>query len=636
MDILGLELAGFRRFETASIDLLDHLLAVVGPNEAGKTSLLEALRRLNDETALPPSDLTRRLASADDSEVLTAWFGLDADDRDAISGIPETREIQRLKVGKLRNGTLVGRLDPPAERSKEPRRAALKLLRTVTSSSWAARNRSIVDESLAAATETLKKTVETLPAAELDQLEALGAQLTSAESSGNPARLGGLLRDAAKAERAPHPEATAVAILLPRRPEFLLFSQGDRELESVYDLQAHAANPPRALENFAELARLSLNAAAEAVNRGDYGQVEDLVRAADVELSDVFSTGWRQSVMEVQVRIDHHELRPLVQNRSGSFTGIGERSAGLQMFVALVGFLAKNQHGMSRPVLLIDEAETHLHYEAQADLIRVLSEQDAVAKVIYTTHSAGCLPLDLGAGIRSVEMDASDRSTINDSFWTAGPGLTPLLMAMGATVLAFTPTRRAVVGEGGTDAILLPRLLREAMGPDHLVDYQVVPGLANATPDSIGRLDLEASRVAFLVDGDSGGRGIRSKLKAAGVPDDSVVTLGGSSEQNLTLEDLVERSVFAEAVNEELRTWQPLAPKYPTSSIPMTGRPTALRTWCRGKGFNAPEKRGIAVRVLEIGRTRSVLQPGRADVLRRLDADLRAVLDKSRFDAASS
>lgn len=60
MDLLGLDLAGFRRFETASIDLLDHLVAIVGPNEAGKTSILDALTRLNDEAALPPSDLTRR------------------------------------------------------------------------------------------------------------------------------------------------------------------------------------------------------------------------------------------------------------------------------------------------------------------------------------------------------------------------------------------------------------------------------------------------------------------------------------------------------------------------------------------------------------------------------------------------
>lgn len=54
-----------------------------------------------------------------------------------------------------------------------------------------------------------------------------------------------------------------------------------------------------------------------------------------------------------------------------------------------------------------------LHYDAQADLIGVLEEQDAAAQVIYTTHSPASLPNDLGAGVRVVwilDGDAGGRS----------------------------------------------------------------------------------------------------------------------------------------------------------------------------------------------------------------------------------
>jgi predicted ATP-dependent endonuclease of OLD family len=54
------------------------------------------------------------------------------------------------------------------------------------------------------------------------------------------------------------------------------------------------------------------------------------------------------------------------------------------------------------PILLLDEIETHLHYDAQADLAQMLAKQEIVAKVIYTTHSMGCLPEDLGTGVRFI------------------------------------------------------------------------------------------------------------------------------------------------------------------------------------------------------------------------------------------
>src|SRR5256885_12364722 len=98
---------------------------------------------------------------------------------------------------------------------------------------------------------------------------------------------------------------------------------------------------------------------------------------------------------------------------------------------------------------------------------------------------------------------------------------------MGANVLAFTPARYAVFGEGGTDLLLLPSLLREATERDHL-DFQVVPGLAEVGLAQVRDLDLEAGRVCHLVDGDDGGKKIRRVLKRGGVPDTQIVTLGGS------------------------------------------------------------------------------------------------------------
>ncbi len=135
----------------------------------------------------------------------------------------------------------------------------------------------------------------------------------------------------------------------------------------------------------------------------------------------------------------------------------------------------------SKPILLIDEAETHLHYAGQADLIKVFERQTAAETIIYSTHSLGCLPQDLGSSIRAVAQTGPERSEIRRSAWSQGAGLTPMVLAMGANALAFTPARYAVIGEGITEMLLLPTLLREARRPakrNAPFKFQVVPGLA--------------------------------------------------------------------------------------------------------------------------------------------------------------
>lgn len=110
------------------------------------------------------------------------------------------------------------------------------------------------------------------------------------------------------------------------------------------------------------------------------------------------------------------------------YLGIENRSDGLRQFVALRAHVASNVSVGGEPVLLIDEADIHLHYNAQADLVQVLETQDEAAKVIDTTHSAGCLPQDLGRGIRIIVpvqrrsgddvVDTDDSKVVN---WFSGP-----------------------------------------------------------------------------------------------------------------------------------------------------------------------------------------------------------------------
>jgi predicted ATP-dependent endonuclease of OLD family len=280
-----------------------------------------------------------------------------------------------------------------------------------------------------------------------------------------------------------------------------------------------------------------------------------------------------------------------------------ERSDGLRWFIALRAFLSRPES--VKPILLVDEAESHLHYDAQADLVAVLEAQDLAASVIYTTHSVGCLPSDLGTGIRLVVVKDAQHSTLDNSFWSSGPGITPLLFGMGARLLAFTAIRVVVLAEGPSECVLLPTLLREATDRDD-VGFRIVPGLAVVADDDFDTLAQEAARMGFLVDGDPGGRRIRDKLVGAGVDARKIIALRDLADNGLQLEDLVSVDTFVAAVNEEIQRWQPGRPTIQRTDVE-TGdhRMDAVKKWCSANGVNVPSKVALAQRVVD----RRVLGP---------------------------
>jgi predicted ATP-dependent endonuclease of OLD family len=138
-------------------------------------------------------------------------------------------------------------------------------------------------------------------------------------------------------------------------------------------------------------------------------------------------------------------------------------------------------------------------------------------------------------------------------------------MGMGASALAFASTRRAVIGEGAADAILLPTILRQANGLDRL-QYQVAPGLANVDAAAIRELDLVAARVAYVLDGDAAGDAKENLLIDTGVPKGRILRLG-SRRSEIVLEDLLDPDVYLEAVNDELGRWS-AGVQMPKSALP--------------------------------------------------------------------
>lgn len=642
MKLISVTLHGYKRFEQKSSMKVDgKLIAIVGPNESGKSSFLQALMHFNHNEPLTSSggtrETTRNVNVPPKQSVVEATYLVEENDREALSEEHGGQDIRWCKVSKKPDdGTHYYSLTPSPKRSLRPREKAVRTLKGVLERQGFLRvdqeheDVDLADEvgKLASALET--KDV-TLSEETSEQIQTVAATLDDAlpnESLKYLLDLKQQLHYLTKHETG-NPESQAIDILSERRPEFLPFSEEERFLQSEYNLDEVWEDPPPALGNLAQLADLDLEDLRNAVSEGDSATVAAIEEPANEQLRSKFEA-WSQSSVAIELRVEGQILKVLVREPNSRFTNIAERSDGLRQFVALLAFTNSKPSEKER-ILLIDEAETHLHYNAQADLIQTLTRQDIVAKVIYTTHSIGCLPEDLGMGVRLIESNEPESYTsrIENSFWISQrPGFSPLLFGMGASTLAFVPLRNAVIAEGASDIILWPTLFREATGHEYL-DFQIAPGLSEASSPKIIVLDNEAPQTTYLLDADVGGNNLRSELKQAGIPASRIFQIPDKERQGLVVEDLIRLEVYVQAVNEELHRSYGSGYSLPADRLPAVNRPAEVETWCEENGVKPPNKTAVAYRVLEKGSGELVLAEHYYEPVKQIFADISAVLQDS-------
>ena len=668
MRLIQAEVSGYRRFAAKeTMDLDGALICIIGPNSAGKTSFLRALTHLNNDREFTPSERTRTLGGTQ-SATVSGTLRLDDEDQAALSEIPEAREAELFTLTKHDDASITTSMDPNPPISLDRRNAVHELLqeflnsRRLKDADKADADRAnaageageempvfsrTLTERAAEATEGGERRLAEEQTVPLQTFKQRLVAIRDADYLGDgkdlPAKYEAfdqLIDDLIEYETGLTPSQRARAILRERVPQIIEFRERDRGLGAIYSLDEE---PDQAIQNLLALAGSSWEELVRTVDEADPGRVHGLQLRLNEALAESITEAWNQVPLTVEMNLDGRSLRVLMRMQANDWILINEQSDGLRQFVALRAFVALHSRRRS-PILLIDEAEGHLHYDAQADLVSVFEEQQEAVQIVYSTHSAGCLPRDIGLGLRAIQpiyeepedgsKFATDHSRVVNEFWFDDFGFNPMLIAMGANAFAFSAAKKAVITEGFTDALLLPELVRQAYGdPQRTLAYQIVPHFSRVSKAEVKDLELVAGRVAYLVDGDPGGQEKADHLTDNGAIASQVFALGGFG-SDLTLEDLIEPGIFCEVCNALLRSEQGLdlrTVQLEQSDVSSKRRMKKLKDWCKGKTgsggqpLRAPGKEAIARKLLE-RRDEPLLDPRKAQLLKDLDRDLKAQL----------
>ncbi|MCZ4269084.1 AAA family ATPase [Rhodobacteraceae bacterium G21628-S1] len=565
---------------------------LVGPNEAGKTALLQAIQHLNPPEGVKPLSPLRdyprahyskiKLGDVDPSQVrvVEAEFELDDEDREylpegmenanyvlwrnldnstghRLSNAPAKPKLLDIEKDLKRLAAHVdGRFEAPEDGATAKPSERLQALTDEWSSS------STVEGEIAEGLRTWLDSVLALVDEDNEKEEERYDKLKAAVGVANARN-------------------KAVLALRERVPVFVLFSNyfRVRPLIHLRQLATRIANGSLDDERYdygnvcllsllgftaEELSEMGSAPEPDAANvealeafREKLDERQYLLNAAEVNLTREIRSVWnpdekKGEAAKLRLRADGQYLKVTVEDDLGVEVELDQRSEGFQWLVSFfVVFFAEAEGDHKNAVLLLDEPGMSLHALKQREFRKTISRLAANNQTLYTTHSpflVGPEELDL---VRVVEMEDRETGTkVHTSVTANDPAaLLPLQEALGYDLAQslFTQKQNLIL-EGLTDYWYLDAvaaLLKESG------DVTLNEKIALVPSNTAGKvvyfatiLHAQGFKVAALLDSDGAG-------EQAATQDTLVHTLGNKG--ILRTKDFLKNKVKSSEIEDMLR-----------------------------------------------------------------------------------
>ena len=528
---------------------------LVGPNEAGKTAVLEALQRINPPAGVrrfdPLRDYPRKLYNADiqsrkrdpnDIPVASAWFALEPDD---LAELPDGFGASEYSFTRYLNNRSTHMLKGGPEDvvfSDEIRKDLQRLAIHVDKRAAEGREGdeplpSVELDDIISSWKVATTKIDRERGPELQRWLDSVIEFVDENDTAEDARHTRLLEHT----RIPEQRNEALAKLNSRLPVLVYFNNyfrvrpnlhlrhlADRVKQNLLDDDHYDYGNLCLLKLLGFTAR-ELADLGDASDPGDDQEAFDRYRsqldersiklnAASVRLTDEIRSIWnpnrsRPEADTVLIQADGQYLKVVIQDELGVQIEVDQRSAGFQWLVSFfVVFFAEAKDAHANAILLLDEPGLSLHGLKQREFRQTISRLAEGNQTLYTTHSpflVGPDELDL---VRVVEMTDRDEGTkVHTGVTARDPAsLLPLQEALGYDLAqSLFAQQRNLVLEGLTDFWYFEataQLLRDAGLAD--LNQRIALLFANAAGKVVYYatiLHANNLKVAALLDSDNAG-----------------------------------------------------------------------------------------------------------------------------------
>ena len=567
LDAKRFRVKNYRNIDDSGWIPLERVTALVGRNEAGKTTLLKALHKFhpaieepyNAQREFPRDRFTAEYRDGADWQVCLVEFELSEPFREELEAklssnhIPKTATFTRYYDGHcdieydteitddpVDPAELVTALDTVAKGARrivapDPgQEEDIQVLRT-TLANWADEKKTLVAELQDLQTERGVKLISLVQQEVNDYAQPLSADLVES--------LLGVVDDTLRrAQTAPLSQQIDEAVEA-ELPVFIYFENYGILDSAVYlprFLEDRGATPddPRvrtinAMFNHvrldaSEIADLGREEAQEARTQDQPITTEIIQRdqerkelrsvklnSAGIDISRKFNDwyGQRRHTIRYQADGDYFRIWVSDDRRTDVDIELESRSKGFQWFFSFyLVFLVESNEEHKDAMLLLDEPGLHLHPTAQQELLKFFEKLAVNNPLVYTTHSPFLIDGERIHRVRPVTEDDSGHSRISVDTWPQDrETIFPLQAAAGyAMVRGLFQHNKNVLVEGMTDYLYLHALnihcheLGLTGLPD---DIYITPCRGTKMVGYIASLFLgQKVRPVVLLDGDQAGR----------------------------------------------------------------------------------------------------------------------------------
>ena len=261
-----------------------------------------------------------------------------------------------------------------------------------------------------------------------------------------------------------------------------------------------------------------------------------------------------------QFTVDGDVIRVRIKNEKHKVTvPFDDRSKGFIWFFSFFIYFSQIEKREEDVILLLDEPGLNLHAKAQEDFLRFINEKLAEKhQVVYTTHSPFLIPTDAWHSVRTVEdMDDEGTKISADALKNNKDTIFPLQGALGYDLAqTLFVGKNCLIVEGPSDLIYLQLMsnLLEEKGKKTLSDRWVITPVGGADKISTFIALLKASKlnIAVLRDSEEKDRQKIDDLTKKGFfKEKNMILLSEyNDKKDADIEDLFPEDLYLQVIND--------------------------------------------------------------------------------------